>query len=86
MTNRSGTLHIGVTNDLARRVQEHRNGINDGFTKTYRLDRLVYFEDGNDILGAIEREKQIKGLLRKKKLELIKAMNPKWEDLSIQFE
>lgn len=84
MTNKSGTLS-GVTNDLVRRVQEHKDGTSEGFTKIYKLDRLVYFEEGNDIVGATEREKQIKGLLRKKKLELIKDMNPKWEDLSLQF-
>ncbi len=85
MTNKSGTLYTGVTNDFARRVQEHKNGTVEGFTKTYKLNRLVYFEVGNDIFGAIGREKQIKGLLRKKKIELIKDMNPKWEDLSLQF-
>ncbi len=86
MTNKSGTLYTGVTNNLVRRVQEHRDGSAEGFTKTYKLNRLVYFEEGNDIVGAIEREKQIKGLLRKKKLELIKSMNPKWEDLNLQFQ
>jgi len=70
---------------LREEFQEHKDGTTEGFTNTYKLNRLVYFEEGNDIVGAIEREKQIKGLLRKKKLELIKSMNPKWEDLSLQF-
>ena len=86
MTNKSGTLYTAVTNNLVRRVQEHKTGELEGFTKSYKLNRLIYYETGNNIIGAIEREKQIKGLLRKKKLELIKSMNPKWNDLSDQLD
>ena len=86
MTNKSGTLYTAVTNNLVRRVQEHKTGELEGFTKSYKLNRLIYYETGNNIIGAIEREKQIKGLLRKKKLELIKSMYPKWNDLSDQLD
>jgi putative endonuclease len=82
MTNRSGTLYVGVTNDLMRRVREHKDGAHKSFTKQYNVDRLVYFEQGNDVEGAITREKQLKGWLRKRKLALIAAENPKWHDLS----
>ena len=82
MTNRSKTLYTGVTNDLTRRVYEHKNKMIDGFTKTYNITKLVYFEETNDILSAITREKQIKGWLRSKKIALIGSVNPKWEDLS----
>src|SRR4030042_36250 len=82
MTNHKGTLYTGVTNDLMRRVHEHKNKEIDGFTKKYNIGRLVYYEQTNDVRRAIEREKQIKGWLRKKKVELIQSMNPKFEDLS----
>jgi putative endonuclease len=82
MTNRSGTLYVGVTNDLARRVSEHKDRLNPGFTARYNLDRLVYFEETGDVEEAIAREKQIKGQLRAKKLALVRAFNPKWRDLS----
>jgi len=82
MTNRSKTLYTGVTNDLTRRVYEHKNKMIDGFTKKYNITKLVYFEETNDILSAITREKQIKGWLRSKKIALIGSVNPKWEDLS----
>ena len=82
MTNRSKTLYTGVTNDLTRRVYEHKNKMIDGFTKKYNITKLVYFEETNDILSAITREKQIKGWLRSKKIALIESVNPKWEDLS----
>ncbi len=81
MTNHSGTLYVGVTNDLARRVSEHKMGLS-AFTRRYRLARLVYFESTSDITAAIEREKQIKPWRREKKLALIKRMNPHWLDLS----
>ncbi len=81
MTNRSKTLYTGVTNDLTRRVYEHKNKMIDGFTKKYNITKLVYFEETNDILSAITREKQIKGWLRSKKIALIGSVNPKWEDL-----
>ena len=82
MTNKSGTLYIGVTNDIERRVHEHKNGANEGFTKRYKMDRLLYYEDYPDPTSAIEREKQLKGWLRKKKIELIREVNPRWEDLA----
>ncbi len=82
MTNKSGTLYVGVTNDLERRVFEHKNKLVDGFTKRYNLASLVYFEVTSDISAAIAREKQIKEWLRAKKLELIESANPTWKDLS----
>jgi putative endonuclease len=82
MTNRSKTLYTGVTNDLMRRVYEHKNKMIDGFTKKYHITKLVYYEETNDIQVAISREKQIKGWLRGKKIALIESVNPKWNDLS----
>ncbi len=82
MTNQSGTLYIGITNNLIRRVYEHKNKLVDGFTKKYNINRLVYFEETTDVYSAIAREKQIKGWVRKKKIELIKTTNPKFKDLS----
>ena len=74
-------LYIGVTNDLVRRVYEHRNRQVPGFTHRYNVDRLVYFEATPDIQSAIAREKQIKGWRRGKKDELVSTLNPDWEDL-----
>ena len=71
-----------MTNDLERRVYEHKQKLADGFTAKYRIDRLVHFEETSDVLSAIEREKKIKGLLRAKKIALIESINPTWEDLS----
>ena len=82
MTNRSKTLSTGVTNDLIRRVYEHKNKMIDGFTKKYNITKLVYYEETNDIQAAIAREKQIKGWVRSKKIALIESANPKWDDLS----
>jgi len=81
MTNRSGTLYIGVTNDLVRRVHEHKTKSIEGFTSKYNLTQLVYYEAGADIREAIAREKQLKGWRRSKKLALINSSNPKWIDL-----
>ena len=78
----SGTLYTGMTNDLERRVWEHKEGETPGFTQKYKAKKLVYFDETTDVQSAIEREKQIKGWLRKKKIELVESMNPKWEDLS----
>ncbi len=80
-TNRSQTLYTGVTNDLRRRMAEHTRGVVKGFTSRYRINRLVHFETTDDILVAIAREKQIKGWLRKKKIQLIESENPDWKDL-----
>ena len=82
MTNRSGTLYIGVTNDLVRRVHEHKTKCVGGFTTKYNVTQLVYYETGADIREAIAREKQLKGWRRSKKLALINSSNPKWNDLS----
>jgi putative endonuclease len=74
-------LYTGVTNDLKRRVSEHKERLTDGFTKKYKINKLVYYEVGGDINGAIFREKQIKDGSRKKKLDLINEFNPGWKDL-----
>lgn len=78
---RNGTLYVGITNDLVRRVHEHRTDAVEGFTKKYHVHRLVYHEQTEDILSALEREKQLKKWERKWKVELIEAENPEWEDL-----
>ena len=77
-------LYIGVTNDINRRVYEHKTGFNDGFTKMYNVHKLVYCEQDHDINEAIQREKQLKSWSRKKKIALIESMNPEWKDLSEQ--
>ena len=82
MTNNSGTLYTGVTDDLVRRVHEHKNKLIEGFTKKYNITRLVYYEITSDVKAAIQREKQIKGWLRRKKITLIEAANLEWHDLS----
>jgi len=82
MTNRSKTLYTGVTNDLMRRVYEHKNKLIKGFTRKYNIRKLVYYETTDAIQAAIAREKQIKGWLRRKKIALIESVNPQWEDLS----
>jgi len=85
MTNRSKTLYTGVTNNLMRRVREHKAGTGSEFTAKYKLDRLVYFERFEDVHNAIEREKRIKGWLRMKKIALIVSLNPAWSDLSEEW-
>lgn len=74
-------MYTGVTNDLIRRVYEHKNKLVAGFTQKYNVDRLVYFEICSGIVVAIDREKQIKGWSRKKKHDLINSLNPEWNDL-----
>jgi len=86
MTNRSKTLYTGVTNNLERRVYEHKHHLVEGFTKKYNITKLVYFEETNDVREAISREKQIKGWLRRKKIELIESVNPEWNDLSEDWD
>ncbi|MDD5289086.1 MAG: GIY-YIG nuclease family protein [Dehalococcoidales bacterium] len=76
-----GTLYIGVTNDLVRRVWEHKNDFVEGFTKRYGVHSLVYFEQCENIESAITREKQMKKWMRRWKLDLIEKMNPSWKDL-----
>jgi len=78
---RNGTLYVGVTSNLLRRAWEHKNNLSEGFTNTYSLHLLIYYEFFETINQAIEREKQIKAGSRKKKLELIEKMNPHWHDL-----
>ncbi len=78
---RNGTLYIGVTSDLIKRIYEHKNNLVDGFTKSYSIHTLVYFEQTNDIESAITREKQLKKWNRKWKLDLIEKGNPQWNDL-----
>jgi putative endonuclease len=85
MTNESDTLYTGVTNDLTKRVYQHKNKLLPGFTTKYNITRLVYFEETNDVQTALAREKQIKGWLRKKKIALIQSVNPKWKDLSADW-
>jgi len=82
MTNRSRTLYTGVTNDLERRVDEHRSKLVPGFTSKYNITQLVYWEEYKDVRDAIAREKEIKGSLRSKKIALIESMNPRWDELS----
>ncbi len=86
MTNRSGTLYTGVTNDLYRRVSEHKQGLIPGFTSRYNITQLVYFEAHSDVREAIAREKQIKRWRRSKKIALIESLNPDWRDLSAGWE
>ncbi len=82
ITNTSKTLYIGMTNNLERRVYQHKNKLVPGFTSKYNLNRLVYYEQTENVLSAIAREKQLNGWLRKKKIDLIEAQNPEWADLS----
>ena len=82
MTNKwNTTLYTGVTNDLKRRVYEHKTKLVSGFTKKYNICKLVYYEVFNDAYNAITREKQIKSGSRQKKVDLINSMNPEWKDL-----
>lgn len=82
LASRSRVLYIGVTNDLARRVNEHKQRLTACFTQKYRVTRLVYFEQFGEILEAIAREKQLKGWVRARKLALIETTNPTWKDLA----
>ncbi len=83
-TNKRHTvLYTGVTNDLARRTQEHKTHAVPGFTDRYNVEKLVYYEATDYVPAAIQREKQIKGLLRRKKIALIERANPQWSDLSL---
>ncbi len=79
-------IYIGVTNDLSRRIFEHKNKLNNGFTKKYNLDKLVYFELFSEINDAIRREKELKKWRREKKNKLVETMNPLWRDLSLDFK
>ncbi len=85
MASKSRVVYTGITNDLERRVNEHKNKIVEGFTSKYNVNRLVYFEETNDVHAALNREKQIKGWLRSKKTALIESINPTWKDLSLEW-
>ena len=86
LTNKNHTvLYTGMTNDLQRRIFEHKNGLHEVFTKKYNVTKLVFYESTNDVNLAIHREKQIKAGSRKKKILLIEKMNPEWRDLGEDF-
>lgn len=78
---KQGTLYVGVTSNLVKRIYEHKNKFVEGFTKKYSIDKLGYYEVFDDIRQAIEREKQLKAGSRARKIELIEGMNPEWKDL-----
>ena len=82
MASQSGVLYTGVTNDLNRRVGEHKEGLIPGFTRKYKVNRLVYYESMRDVNAAIAREKQIKRWRREKKMSLIETINRGWDDLA----
>jgi putative endonuclease len=86
LASRTRVLYIGMTSNLERRVREHQSKARPGFTSKYNVNRLVYFEAYNMPQSAITREKQLKGLLREKKIALIEAENPTWEDLSLAWD
>ena len=86
MASRSGVLYIGVTSDLQTRVRQHKAGTFGGCSKKYRCHRLVYYERYDYIQAAIGREKQLKGVTRKKKIALMESINPRWQDLSESWE
>jgi putative endonuclease len=81
VSKKNGTLYIGMTSNLIRRVYEHKNNMNEGFTKKYGVHTLVYYEHGTDVNGAIAREKQMKKWKREWKINLIEKENPNWDDL-----
>ena len=85
MASLSGTLYIGMTNSIERRAWEHKNGTIEGFSKKYGCNRLVFFEKYGDVRTAINREKELKGWTRKKKIALIESDNPRWEDLAASW-
>jgi len=85
MASKSGTLYLGITNNIKRRVHEHKNHLIPGFTDKYDVDRLLYFETITDSSSAIKREKQIKAWSRQKKVALIDKLNPGWNDLSADW-
>ena len=84
MTNSVRTIYIGVTNDLTRRVYEHKHKLIDGFTKKYNITYLIYYETTDDVEAARVREKQLKGWRRDRKIALIEASNPQWKDMSLK--
>ena len=85
MSSKTKVLYIGITNNLEKRVWQHKEGKGSTFTTKYRISHLVYFEETTDVKSGIAREKQLKGLLRKKKVKLIETKNPTWQDLSANW-
>ncbi len=85
MGSKTRRLYVGVTGDLERRIAQHKDGSVPGFTKKYNMTRLVYYESTDDVYAAIEREKQMKGWLRSKKIALIESVNPDWRDLWVEL-
>jgi putative endonuclease len=85
MASKTGTLYVGITNNIKRRVFEHKNHLTPGFTDKYKVERLLYVEAINDPFSAIKREKQIKAWRREKKVALIDSTNPQWNDLSEEW-
>lgn len=79
-------MYVGMTNNLERRMYEHKNKLVDGFTKKYNVFKLVYYELGNDVNAVIAREKEIKKWRREKKDNLVKTLNPEWKDLSLEWD
>lgn len=86
MASHSGVLYIGVTNNLERRVYEHKNNILKGFTEKYKCHKLIYYEESPDAYAAISREKQLKNWRREKKEWIINKINPGWKDLSLEWK
>ena len=85
LASRSGVLYVGVTSDLFRRIWQHRSGALEGFTRRYKVNRLVYYEVADEVAGAIAREKQIKAWRRGKRVQLIEQANPGWRDLAADW-
>ena len=79
----NNVMYIGVTNDLRRRVYEHKSGKIEGFTKQYKVHKLVYFESGHDVKAALAREKQLKGWKRERKNALVESVNPEWKEIQV---
>ena len=82
LANNGKMLYAGITSNLEKRIYEHKHHLINGYTKRYNINKLVYFEETNDVNVALEREKQVKGWLRKKKIALIESVNPEWQDLA----
>ena len=85
MASRGKTLYVGVTNNLERRVYEHKSGLTAGFTTKYKVTKLVYHEETSNIEAAIAREKQLKSWRRSKKVALVESVNPLWEDMALRW-
>ena len=87
LTNKNNkVIYVGMTNNLTRRIYEHKNKLVDGYTKKYNIDKLVYFEETSEVKEAIRREKEIKKWRREKKNRLVETNNPEWKDLSKEYD